>query len=277
MSARLCFLALLAALATASAAPLRADPAPVRVLLLGDSTVQGSAPRAVAPEADSLETVIQKLLAADPALPPVEVLNKGQNGDTVRGLLTNRYAREVLGLPGAKPDYILIRYGINDYSHYPHFVTEFPAAYHELIARLRQDYPQALVTVETIFPFYDEATNERINDLIRQVAAEEKLPLLDTNARCVEETKLLGPHSLTQRYLTSLDPIPEKLRALIPKNCIIYGTNICVEDNSLDVHFREVPGWFGDGHPNLAGYHVIGDEIAKYLAPLIAKRDAPGE
>jgi len=43
-------------------------------------------------------------------------------------------------------------------------------------------------------------------------------------------------------------------------------------DNRLDAHFADLPGWFGDRHPNLAGYHVIGDETAKYLAPLIRNR-----
>jgi len=45
-----------------------------------------------------------------------------------------------------------------------------------------------------------------------------------------------------------------------------------VLDNSLDAHLRGVPGWFADRHPNLAGYHVIGDEAAKFLAPLIRQR-----
>ncbi|MFT5094965.1 MAG: lysophospholipase L1-like esterase, partial [Porticoccaceae bacterium] len=33
-----------------------------------------------------------------------------------------------------------------------------------------------------------------------------------------------------------------------------------------------LPGWFSDRHPNLAGYNVIADETAKYLAPLIRER-----
>jgi hypothetical protein len=45
-----------------------------------------------------------------------------------------------------------------------------------------------------------------------------------------------------------------------------------VLDNSMDAHMRDVPGWFRDQHPNLAGYHVIGDESAKFLAPLIRER-----
>ena len=43
-------------------------------------------------------------------------------------------------------------------------------------------------------------------------------------------------------------------------------------DNVMDAHLRAVPGWFADRHPNLAGYHVIGDEAAKFLAPLLRAR-----
>lgn len=48
-----------------------------------------------------------------------------------------------------------------------------------------------------------------------------------------------------------------------------HGPMVVVLDNRLDAHFGDLPGWFGDRHPNLAGYHVIGDETAKFLAPLI--------
>jgi hypothetical protein len=37
-------------------------------------------------------------------------------------------------------------------------------------------------------------------------------------------------------------------------------------DNRLDAHFRDLPGWFADRHPDSAGYHVIGDESAEFLA-----------
>jgi hypothetical protein len=52
----------------------------------------------------------------------------------------------------------------------------------------------------------------------------------------------------------------------------VHGDDVVVLDNTLDAHFREVPGWFSDRHPNLAGYHVIGDEAARFLAPLIRAR-----
>jgi hypothetical protein len=47
---------------------------------------------------------------------------------------------------------------------------------------------------------------------------------------------------------------------------------VAVLDNRLDAHLGNLPGWYGDRHPNLAGYHVIADETAKYLAPLIRAR-----
>jgi lysophospholipase L1-like esterase len=43
-------------------------------------------------------------------------------------------------------------------------------------------------------------------------------------------------------------------------------------DNRLDGLFGHIPGWAGDRHPNLAGYNVIADETAKWLAPIIRKR-----
>jgi hypothetical protein len=40
----------------------------------------------------------------------------------------------------------------------------------------------------------------------------------------------------------------------------------------LDAHFGNLEGWFSDRHPNLAGYRVIADETAKFLAPIIRER-----
>src|SRR5262245_38824608 len=56
------------------------QPAKVRVLLLGDSTVIGTVCRELRPKADQLEDVVRKLLAAETDLPPVEVVDRGVNG-----------------------------------------------------------------------------------------------------------------------------------------------------------------------------------------------------
>src|SRR6185436_7040657 len=127
-----------------NAPPAVARPAgpPLRILLLGDSTTAGTYPRMVAPQADHLEDVIRKLLAAEPDLPAAEVINRGVNGATVKTLLEN-YDAWIGKLPGPF-DYIFLRFGVNDVRSGTNFPTEFPALYHELLERLHKDHPQAL-------------------------------------------------------------------------------------------------------------------------------------
>jgi len=66
-----------------------------------------------------------------------------------------------------------------------------------------------------------------MNDLIREVAVSEKLPLLDIYARFVKETELQGPHLLTMRC-RELKSIPERLRGLIPKQSLLWETGVYV-------------------------------------------------
>lgn len=249
---------------------LRAEdkkPAKVRVLLLGDSTVIGSVCRLVQPKADHLEDVVRKLLAADADLPPVEVINRGQDGDTIHHLLASRYERDV-----AKQmpfDFIFIRYGLNDLRGLKDFKTEFPANFKKLLARLRADHPKAEIVLETVIPYLGEEQDKTINEQTRAVATAEKLPLLDEYAPYAAELKQ-GPNMLSYRRL-SLQAIPKKYRALIPPESI-KGETVYVMDNLLDTHLAGVPGWFRDRHPNLAGYQVIGKQIAGYLAPRLREK-----
>jgi hypothetical protein len=48
--------------------------------------------------------------------------------------------------------------------------------------------------------------------------------------------------------------------------------HVIVLDNRLDAHLGEVPGWYSDRHPNLAGYQVIASETAKFLSAQIRLR-----
>jgi lysophospholipase L1-like esterase len=256
------------ALALALPAPAQEKcPAKVRVLLLGDSTVIGSICRRQAPKADHLEDVVRKLLAAEGDLPPVEVLNQGRDGEYIHGLLSSRYDKEIAKLP--RPDFVLIRYGLNDSRRRQEFAANFPKDYRELIRRLKQDHSGCQVVLETVIPYLGEQADKQINDLVRQVAAAEKLPLLDTHARFAAELKH-GSNQLTYRRV-KLAKIPAKYQTLLPAGSV-RGDEVVLMDNLLDAHFRAVPGWFGDRHPNLAGYHVIGAEAARFLAPLIRER-----
>lgn len=248
----------------------RADdqkPTKVRILLLGDSTVIGSVCRREAPKADHLEDVIRKLLAAEADLPPTEILNQGRDGEYIEGLLAGRYEKEIAKLP--KVDVVLVRYGLNDVGRRKEFATNFPLDYRALVQRLKQDHAGCQVVLETVIPYFGEEKDKQINDLVREVAAVEKLPLLDTYARYAAELKH-GPNMLTYRRV-SLEKVPAKYRELLPAGAM-KGGSVVVLDNMLDVHLRDVPGWFADRHPNLAGYHVIGDEAARFLTPLLRAR-----
>ena len=239
----------------------------VQVLLLGDSTTIGSVCRQTNPTGPHLEDVIRLLLAADKDLPPTNVINQGRDGEFLHGLLTGgRYDREIAKLPGI--DFVFIRYGLNDNSKREDFANNFPKDFRELIGRLRKDFPDAKIFPTSIIPYLSAETDARINGLIKQVAEVEKLPLFDVYTRYQAELTH-GPNMLNYRRY-ALDNIPEQHREWVKP--FVKGNSIVVMDNQLDAHFRDLPGWFGDRHPNLAGYHVIGDETAKFLAQRIRER-----
>lgn len=239
----------------------------VQILLLGDSTTIGSVCRQVEPKGPHLEDVVRLLLAAHKDLPPTNVINQGRDGEYVHGLLTDgRYDKDIAHLPGI--DYVFIRYGLNDRGKRQEFAKNFPNDISALIARLRKDFPQATVIPMTIIPYMTAEIDAEINQLIRQAAETEKLPVFDVYTRYAAELKH-GENMLNYRRY-ALEKIPEAQRDWVQP--FVRGNAVVVMDNRLDAHFRDLPGWFGDRHPNLAGYHVIGDETAKYLAPLLRER-----
>lgn len=224
-------------------------PAKVRVLPLGDSSVIGTFGRDIYPKADHLEDVVRKLLAAEADLPPVEVLNRGVNGDMVSLLLARprRYESDVA--KQAPFDFIFMRYGLNDVRHLKDFKTEFPAHYKQLIGRLRADQPKAEIVLETVIPYLDAERDQMINLQVRAVAEAEKLPVLDQYTPYAAELEK-GPNMLSWRRLP-LQAIPKKYHALIPPEAI-KGEVVYVADNLLDAHLATVPDWFKDRHPKLA-------------------------
>ena len=247
----------------------------VQILLLGDSTTEGSVPRRHVPEGPHLEDVIRLLLAEEKDLPPTSVINLGLSGEYIRRLLdSGRYEKEASKLPGI--DYVLIRYGLNDNAYRENLEENFPKDYHELIERIKVDHPQATIIIMTVIPYGSEEMCLRLNKLNEQVAKAEELTLFDIYPRYAEELKR-GPDMLNYRRFP-LEKIPENRREFV-KSFIVPGANPTVEvlDNRLDAHFGHLPGWFGDRHPNLAGYHVIGDETAKFLTPLIREKHAVGK
>src|SRR5262249_31489633 len=145
-------------------------------------------------------------------LPPTEVINQGRDGEYIHSLLQGRYARAIATLP--RVDFVLIRYGLNDRGRRQDFATNFPNDYRELIRRLKEDHAGCEIILETVIPTSTADSNKAINDLVREVATAEKLPLLDTHARVAAELKH-GPNTLTYRRV-KLEKIPAKYHPLLP-------------------------------------------------------------
>jgi lysophospholipase L1-like esterase len=248
------------------------DPGQLRILLLGDSTTIGSVCRQVDPKGPHLEDVIRLLLAAEKDLPPAEVINQGRDGEYIRGLLSSgRYDKEIASLEGV--DFVLIRYGLNDIAKREAFAVNFPKDYAELIGRLRRDFPRATIVPMSIIPYMTPDRDESVNRLIRKVAESERLTLFDVYTRYKAELRH-GPDMLNYRRYP-LEKIPERDRGWVRP--FVREGRVVVMDNRLDAHFRDLPGWFADHHPNPAGYHVIGDESARFLARLIRERGNAGK
>ncbi len=241
----------------------------LQIILLGDSTTEASIPKKLAPDEPQIEDTLRIKLAAEADLPPCDVYNEGVSGEYIRRLLDTRYDKAVKTKPQA--DYIFIRYGLNDQSRIKDFNTAFPKDFHELLERLRKDHPNAMLIPMTAIPYALNNLHEDINALIKQIAADEKLTLFDIAPRYHAELKK-NPDGLNYRRY-SLAKIPENLRAFATPY-IQPGTDptVVVLDNRLDGIFGHLPGWAGDRHPNLAGYNVIADETAKWLAPVIRQR-----
>ncbi|MFK5924116.1 MAG: SGNH/GDSL hydrolase family protein [Verrucomicrobiota bacterium] len=259
---------LLIFIALISSLPVRGEhEGKVQILLLGDSTTEGSVPRRLKPEGPHLEQVLEKLLAAEEGLPACHVINSSQSGEYIRRLLDKgRYQKNGAKLPGI--DYIFVRYGLNDRAKIKDFSENFPKDFHELIKILHKDHPQALIIPTTVIPFSNEEASKEINDLVRQVAKAEKLKVFDIYpgyAKALEN----GPNMLNYRRYP-LDKIPESFHEWLKPR--VNGGRVEIMDNELDALFGHLPGWTGDRHPNLAGYNVIAVETAKYLTPILKVR-----
>ena len=240
----------------------------LQILLLGDSTCEGSIPKKHDPTGPHHEDVVRTELAKEKDLPPTTVINQGRSGETIQGLL-KRYDRDFAKIRGA--DYILIRYGINDRAKRENFVENFPKDFHELIARLRKDYPKAVIIPMTIIPFSSPQASEEINNIVKQVAKDEKLPLFDIYPIYDAELKKRGPNALNYRRFP-LDKIPEADRESVKDYVVGTPPTIEVMDTKLDEKFGKIPGWYHDRHPNADGYKVIGEATAAYLTPMIRER-----
>lgn len=104
--------------------------------------------------------------------------------------------------------------------------------------------------------------------LVRNVAEKEKLEVFDLHPRYVAELKK-GPNMLNYRRYP-LAKVPEKYHEFVRP--FVHGSSVIVMSNELDAILGQLPGWYSDRHPNLAGYNVIADATAKYLGEIMRER-----
>ena len=269
LAARLAFTASAFAILASSPSAFAEFDGKIQILLLGDSTTEGSVPRRLKPEGPHLEQVLEQLLAAETDLPACHVVNSSQGGETIHRLLdSGRYDRNGAELPGL--DYIFIRYGLNDRAKIENFVEEFPKDFAELCDRLRQDHPGAELIAMTVIPFYGEEASNEINNLIRQAAADQQLEIFDIYPLYLNVLSE-GRNSLNYRRY-AWENVPAKYHEFVKP--FVHESKVEVMDNELDGILGKLPGWYSDRHPNLAGYNVIADATAKYLAERMRKKHA---
>ncbi|WP_207310273.1 SGNH/GDSL hydrolase family protein [Rubinisphaera italica] len=204
---------------------------------------------------------MEQLLAAEGDLPPCQVINSSLSGEYIRRLLdSGRYDRDAAKLPGL--DFIFIRYGLNDRARREEFSENFTKDFHEFLARLKEDHPNALLVPMTVIPFANEEASKEINDLVRQVAKKENLEVFDIYPRYADELKK-GFNMLNYRRYP-LEQIAKQYHELVKP--FVKGPSVEIMSNELAPILGHLEGWYADRHPNLAGYNVIADETAKYLS-----------
>jgi pectinesterase len=198
--------ALLLLLAVASAfaqttppTPEPHDPSAIRVVLVGDSTVQSKSGWG-----DALAPFFK---------PGLECINRGRGGRSSKSYRAEGHWDAVLEL---KPDYVLIQFGHNDEpgkgplretdpnttftENMARYVDEARAggAQPILITSLtRRNFDAQGKIVSTLTPYVEA---------VKRVAAAKHAPLLDLNARSTEQAEKLGPAGCAEMNAESKDP-----------------------------------------------------------------------
>ncbi|TRX70384.1 SGNH/GDSL hydrolase family protein [Carboxylicivirga sp. M1479] len=238
----------------------------VKLLLIGDSTTEGGKP--------TFENTIEQLLAREEGIPNVEAINVGKGGETAFSLLNSgRYDSQVKGIDSI--DYIFLRYGINDWFKRQPFEENFPKDMKNVIAQLRNDYPESQIIVMTILPFLREDDTKIVNQFITNVASEEKLEIFDICPAYQKGLEEYGEFSMSVRFFP-LSDIPEKYHTLVAPYTKYYEWKkaewLRVYTNELDPLFGHLPGWYKDKHPNPTGYRLIARETVEFILPKLKNK-----
>lgn len=247
----------------------------IKIMLVGDSTTIGSVPRKLNPDLPQLEGMIEILAKAE-GLPPLEVINTGQGGETAKRLLGSKiYAQRIKPVTGV--DYLIVRMGINDWFRCDDFQADFPIQMKALLAQLHTDHPEAKIILATICRFMSEEDCTEVNGLIKKLAASEKLPLFDLYTPYNQHLTQNGPNTLNVRRI-KLNLIPDSYHEFLKPHTSLKGWGddrddkvVLLDNSSFDPIFGHIKQWQNDRHPNTEGYNLIARETVKFLKPILKK------
>jgi acyl-CoA thioesterase-1 len=217
----------------------------MHVLMIGDCTLATS----YLPTPYKNERVLGNKLRDAYPQDECYVTNEGLDGESVAQFL-KRYERTFSR--HAPPDYIFVRYGVNDRRAYG------PDGFQEqllcLCERLRDDFPDARLLLETgmyvDYPAHYEWDRNRIlqpiYDIVRKVAQRYGAPVVDIYERMRRETKA-GNWDLRVRGYGVVD---DDQPVLGPGQDYLHVGDV---------------RWWTNIHPNPAGIAVIADEEVQVL------------
>lgn len=217
----------------------------VHILMIGDCTLATSY---LPPRHKNERLLHEKLRSLYPA-DDIAVTNEGLDGETVAQFL-RRYERTLAR--NAPPDYVIMRYGVNDRKAYG--VDGFRDRLHELCDRLHTDLPRARLLLETgmfvDYPAHYEFDRNRvlqpIYEVVRALGQARGWPVVDLYARMERETQQGNWDLRVRGYGVVDEEIP------------VLGAG---QDH---LHAGDVR-WWTNIHPNPNGMAVIADEEARVL------------
>ncbi len=217
----------------------------INILMIGDCTL---ATTYLPPRYKNEQALTAKLRERYPDDPCV-VTNEGLDGESV-GKFLKRYDRTFRRY--AEPDYLLIRYGVNDRREYG--VEGFRECMIQLCERLRADFRRTRILLETgiyvdypaHYEFDRNSVLQPIYDVIRQLGQHYAMPVVDVYERMKRETEQGNWDLRVRGYGVVDEEIP------------VLGAG---QDH---LHIGDVR-WWTNIHPNPAGVTVIADEEAEVM------------
>ncbi len=200
----------------------KAERAPLRIVLVGDSTVVDNGGWGAA---------FARLLD-----PGAVCINEAKSGRSSKSFVNEGHWKKALE---KKPDYVLIQFGHNDMpGKGPGRETDPKTTYREYLIRYIEDARAAgakpiLVTPMTrrLFTKEGKIRSNLVDyaEAVKEVARAKKVPLVDLHARSIEALDRMGPQAAAALDMASKDPAKPDRTHLSPKGSDVMAALVAEE------------------------------------------------